>query len=140
MERGAAHDITGMEQPTAQGNAAARRTQYRAGKAARRPRHRVWSFCAFFTLPGVDPFDEVTWEHRSAVIGNERGEVVFEQRDVEIPSFWSQQATTSLSRSISGDRLVRRSREHVKQLIGRVVTTITSGLARTATSRRKTIS
>ena len=42
---------------------------------------------------GVDPFDEVEWDMRSAVIGNEKGEVVFEQRDVEIPRFWSQQAT-----------------------------------------------
>jgi len=50
-------------------------------------------FPRFFTLRGVDPFDEITWEQRAAVIGNERGEVVFEQRDVEIPSFWSQQAT-----------------------------------------------
>src|SRR5581483_2247157 len=50
-------------------------------------------FPRFFPLPGSDPFEEVTWDLRSAVIGNERGEVVFEQRDVEIPSFWSQQAT-----------------------------------------------
>src|SRR5688572_29910248 len=50
-------------------------------------------FPRFFTLPGVDPFDEVEWEIRSAVIGNEKGNVVFEQRDVEIPKFWSQQAT-----------------------------------------------
>ena len=33
----------------------------------------------------MDPFDEVEWEIRSAVIGNEKGKVVFEQRDVEIP-------------------------------------------------------
>ena len=38
-----------------------------------------------FTRDGIDPFDEVEWEIRSAVIGNEKGEVVFEQRDVEIP-------------------------------------------------------
>src|SRR5262249_38120380 len=51
------------------------------------------TFVRFFTDTGagrVDPFDEVEWELRSAVIGNERGEVVFEQRDVEIPKFWSQ--------------------------------------------------
>ena len=50
-------------------------------------------FPRYFTLPGVDPFDEVDWEIRSAVIGNEKGQVVFEQRDVEIPRSWSQQAT-----------------------------------------------
>src|SRR5262245_5457794 len=51
------------------------------------------TFPRFFTDAGVDPFDEVEWELRAAVIGNERGEVVFEQRDVEIPKSWSQQAT-----------------------------------------------
>ena len=51
------------------------------------------TFPRFFTEAGVDPFDEVEWELRAAVIGNERGELVFEQRDVEIPKFWSQQAT-----------------------------------------------
>ena len=50
-------------------------------------------FARFFTTPGIDPFDEIEWELRTAMIGNERGEVVFEQRDVEIPKFWSQQAT-----------------------------------------------
>src|SRR5258708_24039659 len=47
----------------------------------------------FFTKEGVDPFDEMEWDLRSAVIGSEKGEVVFEQRDVEIPRSWSQQAT-----------------------------------------------
>src|SRR6185503_5160428 len=51
------------------------------------------AFPRFFTEAGVDPFDEVEWEQRTAIIGNERGEVVFEQRDVEMPKFWSQQAT-----------------------------------------------
>ena len=51
------------------------------------------TFPRFFTDAGVDPFDEVEWELRAALIGNERGELVFEQRDVEIPKFWSQQAT-----------------------------------------------
>src|SRR5262245_18733296 len=51
------------------------------------------TFPRFFTEAGLDPFDEVEWELRSAVISNERGEVVFEQRDVEMPKSWSQQAT-----------------------------------------------
>ena len=77
-------------------------------------------------MPGVDPFDEVTWEQRSAVIGNERGEVVFEQRDVEIPSFWSQQATNIVVSKYFRGQIGTPERENsVKQLIGRVVTTIT---------------
>jgi ribonucleoside-diphosphate reductase alpha chain len=78
-------------------------------------------------MPGIDPFDEVTWEQRSAVIGNERGEVVFEQRDVEIPSFWSQQATNIVaSKYFRGQIGVPERERSVKQLIGRVVDTITT--------------
>ncbi|MFN7984338.1 MAG: hypothetical protein U0Q11_21030 [Vicinamibacterales bacterium] len=84
------------------------------------------SFPRFFTDAGVDPFDEVEWDLRSAVIGNERGEVVFEQRDVEIPKFWSQQATNIVVSKYFRGQIGTPERERsVKQLIGRVVTTIT---------------
>src|SRR5262245_43741210 len=62
-------------------------------RAKRSPAPSGLTFPRFFTEEGVDPFDEVEWELRAAVIGNERGDLVFEQRDVEIPRFWSQQAT-----------------------------------------------
>ena len=63
---------------------------------------------------------------RHAVIGNERGHVVFEQRDVEIPRFWSQQATNIVVSKYFRGQLGTPEREYsVKQLIGRVVTTIT---------------
>jgi ribonucleoside-diphosphate reductase alpha chain len=84
------------------------------------------TFPRFFTEAGLDPFDEVEWELRSAVIGNERGEVVFEQRDVEIPRPWSQQATNIVVSKYFRGTLGTVERERsVKQLIGRVVTTIT---------------
>jgi ribonucleoside-diphosphate reductase alpha chain len=80
----------------------------------------------FFSREGIDPFDEIEWELRSAVIGNEKGAVVFEQRDVEIPRFWSQQATnivvSKYFRGVIGTPERERS---VKQLVGRVVDTIT---------------
>jgi ribonucleoside-diphosphate reductase alpha chain len=83
-------------------------------------------FSRYFTLPGVDPFDEVEWEIRSAVIGNEKGKVVFEQRDVEIPKFWSQQATNIVVSKYFRGQLGTPDRERsVKQLIGRVADTIT---------------
>ena len=83
-------------------------------------------FPRFFTLPGVDPFDEVEWEIRSAVIGNEKGSIVFEQRDVEIPKFWSQQATNIVvSKYFRGQVGTPERERSVKQLIGRVVDTIT---------------
>ena len=87
---------------------------------------RGLEFPRSFSRSGVDPFDEVEWELRSAVIGNERGHVVFEQRDVEIPKFWSQQATNIVVSKYFRGTLGTPERERsVKQLIGRVVTTIT---------------
>ena len=83
-------------------------------------------FPRFFTEPDVDPFDEITWELRAAVIGSERGEVVFEQRDVEIPKSWSQQATNIVVSKYFRGQIGSPERERsVKQLIGRVVDTIT---------------
>ena len=81
----------------------------------------------FFTKEGIDPFDEVEWDVRSAVIGNEKGSVVFEQRDVEIPRFWSQQATNIVvSKYFRGTIGTPERERSVKQLIGRVVDTITT--------------
>jgi ribonucleoside-diphosphate reductase alpha chain len=122
MERGVAHDITGIEQPNAK-SADSHAQDTIPATASPSP---GLAFPRFFTLPGVDPFDEVTWEQRSAVIGNERGEVVFEQRDVEMPSFWSQQATNIVVSKYFRGQIGTPERENsVKQLIGRVVTTIT---------------
>jgi ribonucleoside-diphosphate reductase alpha chain len=85
----------------------------------------------FFTREGIDPFDEVEWDLRSAVIGNEKGKVVFEQRDVEIPRFWSQQATNIVVSKYFRGTLGTPERERsVKQLIGRVVDTITAWAAK----------
>ncbi len=75
-----------------------------------------------FTHPGTDPFDEVQWELRDAVITNERGEVTFEQRNVEVPKFWSQLATNVVAQKYFRGPLGSAEREHsVRQLIGRVV-------------------
>jgi ribonucleoside-diphosphate reductase alpha chain len=83
-------------------------------------------YTRFFTREGMDPFDEVEWDIRSAVIGNEKGAVVFEQRDVEIPRFWSQQATNIVVSKYFRGTIGSPERERsVKQLIGRVVDTIT---------------
>ena len=84
-------------------------------------------FARYFTREGGDPFDEVEWELRSALIANERGELVFEQRDVEFPKFWSQQATNIVVSKYFRGQIGTPERERsVKQLIGRVVDTITS--------------
>src|SRR5918993_4821344 len=83
-------------------------------------------YVRFFSREGLDPFDEVEWDVRAAVIGNEKGTVVFEQRDVEIPRSWSQQATNIVvSKYFRGQVGTPERERSVKQLIGRVVDTIT---------------
>ena len=85
------------------------------------------TFERFFCRAGIDPFDEVEWELRSALISNDKGETVFEQRDVEIPKDWSQQATNIVVSKYFRGQLGSPERERsVKQLVGRVVDTITA--------------
>ena len=79
----------------------------------------------FFTDAGVDPYSEVEWERRSAVIQGEGGEVVFEQHDVEFPKTWSQLATNVVVSKYFRGHLGSPQRERsVRQLISRVVDTI----------------
>ena len=76
----------------------------------------------FFTRAGEDPFDAVAWELRGAKITGEGGEVVFEQKDVEIPKSWSQLAANVVVSKYFRGHLDASDRERsVKQLIGRVV-------------------
>ncbi len=84
-------------------------------------------FPRYFSTTGTDPFDEVEWELRDAVIGSERGKIVFEQRGVEMPKPWSQQATNIVVSKYFRGHVGSPEREYsVKQLIGRVVDTITA--------------
>jgi ribonucleoside-diphosphate reductase alpha chain len=46
-----------------------------------------------FTTAGSDPFATVEWTTRSSRISNPDGSVVFEMKDAEVPSTWSQLAT-----------------------------------------------
>ncbi len=79
-----------------------------------------------FTTPGVHPFDQVDWDTRAATITNDKGEVIFEQKDVEMPAFWSQLATNVVVSKYFRGALGTPDRERsVKQLISRVVDTIT---------------
>ncbi len=88
-------------------------------------------FPRLFTRAGVNPFDEVEWDLRSAGISNEHGKVVFEQKDVEFPKFWSQMATNVVTSKYFRGQLGTPQRERsVKQLIGRVAKTI-AGWGRT---------
>ena len=81
----------------------------------------------YFTRAGASPYDEVEWEIRAATILNEKGKVVFEQLNVEIPKSWSQMATNVVVSKYFRGPLGGPQREHsVRQLIGRVVNTVTA--------------
>lgn len=78
-----------------------------------------------FTKEGEDPFEQVQWERRTAAITNEKGEVFFEQTDVEVPAFWSQTATNIVAQKYFRGTPGTDERENsVRQLIGRVVQSI----------------
>src|SRR5437588_3201841 len=80
----------------------------------------------FYTKPGVDVYDTCEWELRTAAITNEAGAIVFEQKDVEMPKFWSQMATNVVVSKYFRGHIGEPDRERsVRQLIGRVVRTIT---------------
>ena len=80
-----------------------------------------------WTKQTAHPFDEIQWEERSAIIGNEKGEVVFEQKNVEVPVFWSQLATNVVvSKYFRGAIGTPQRERSAKQLVGRVANTITN--------------
>ena len=78
-----------------------------------------------FTREGADPFEEVEWELRDAVISGADGKIYFEQRQVEFPRAWSQTATNVVVQKYFRGTLGTPNRERsVKQMIGRVADTI----------------
>ncbi len=77
-----------------------------------------------YTTPGVHPFDQVEWELRDAVIGDPENPA-FEQRQVEFPTSWSQNATNIVAQKYFRGKLGSPERESsVKQMISRVAGTI----------------
>jgi ribonucleoside-diphosphate reductase alpha chain len=94
---------------------------------ARATGHRGLTIARRFVPSGTNPYDEVEWEIRSAVIQGEGGETVFEQRDVEMPKGWSQLATNVVvSKYFRGTLGTPQRERSVRQLIGRVVSTIST--------------
>ena len=79
-----------------------------------------------FSAAGVHPFDQIEWEIRDAVIGNPESPA-FEQRGVEFPKSWSQNATNIVAQKYFRGQLGSPERESsVKQMIGRVAGTISN--------------
>jgi ribonucleoside-diphosphate reductase alpha chain len=77
-----------------------------------------------YTTVGVHPFDEIEWQTRDAIIGDPENPA-FEQRGVEFPKSWSQNATNIVAQKYFRGRLGTPERESsVRQMISRVAGTI----------------
>ena len=99
-------------------------------KRSLKPEQRAGlSFPRYFTARlerGRSPYDQIRWETRCASIANDKGDVMFEQRDVEVPADWSQTATNIVASKYFHGRLGSPEREtSVLQLVHRVVDDIT---------------
>ena len=76
------------------------------------------AFRRLFTKPGVSPYDEVEWERRLAQITDAQGNVIFEQKDVEVPKDWSMTATNIVASKYLHGKLGTSERETgVRQLV-----------------------
>ena len=72
------------------------------------------AFPRYFTArqeAGKTPYDDVQWETRTASIGNDKGSVIFEQRDIEVPADWSQTATNIVASKYFHGKLGSPERE-----------------------------
>jgi ribonucleoside-diphosphate reductase alpha chain len=89
------------------------------------------SFRRFFTKLGVSPYDELEWDLRLAQITDAKGNVIFEQKDVEVPKDWSMTATNIVASKYLHGKIGTPERESgVRALVTRVAETIRNwGLA-----------
>jgi ribonucleoside-diphosphate reductase alpha chain len=97
-------------------------------KALRSTERKGVSFPKYFTQKldaGKTPYDEIAWELRTAAIANDKGAIIFEQDEVEVPAEWSQTATNIVVSKYFYGKMGSPEREHsVRQLVHRVVDTI----------------
>jgi ribonucleoside-diphosphate reductase alpha chain len=97
------------------------------GNGSRPAGKKGLEFRRYFTREGMSPYDAVEWEYRTAGITNESGEVIFEQKNVEVPKGWSMTATNIVaSKYFHGKKGTPERETSVRQLVGRVATTITA--------------
>jgi len=98
------------------------------GKAIEHALGRGMTWQRLFGLTGQGsghPYDEISWERRTAKITKANGTVVFEQTDIEVPTFWSQTATDIVASKYFRGKMKSPEREtSVKQMIDRVAQTI----------------
>jgi ribonucleoside-diphosphate reductase alpha chain len=105
--------------------AAAKPSEVQKGSELHKKKAPGLAFRRLFTKPGVSPYSEVEWELRTAQITDAQGNVIFEQKDVEIPKDWSMTATNIVASKYLHGQLGTTERETgVRQLVGRVAETI----------------
>lgn len=85
------------------------------------------SIARYFTEEGTHPYDMMEWVKRESKITNPgTGKVVFEQQDVEFPSFWSQNAINIVTQKyFYGTPGTPQREKSLRNLIDRVANTIT---------------
>jgi len=90
------------------------------------PGLRGLTFSRVYSDSTTPPFDAIEWELRTAAITSEKGETIFEQKNVEVPKSWSQTATNIVVQKYFHGKVGTPEREtSVRQLISRVADTIT---------------
>ncbi len=78
-----------------------------------------------FSTADVNPFDQIEWDRRKAAITDDKGAVIFEQPNVEVPKSWSMLATNVVASKYFYGDVTKEEREYsVKQLVHRVSRTI----------------
>jgi ribonucleoside-diphosphate reductase alpha chain len=83
------------------------------------------TFTRRFSTEGVSPYDEMQWERRTASITDTKGNIIFEQKDVEVPADWSMTATNIVaSKYLHGQMDTPERETGVRQLVTRVAETI----------------
>ncbi len=82
-------------------------------------------FERYFTPPGAHAYDLIEWERRTAAITSEKGQIIFEQKDVEVPRSWSQLAINVVAQKYFRGSPGSPEREtSVREIVDRVVETL----------------
>ena len=85
----------------------------------------------YFSQAGIHPFEQLEWEIRTAKISGEKGEIVFEQNDVEVPAGMSQLATQVIASKYFYGEIGTSEREHsFKELVHRSAVLSLTGVLR----------
>ena len=123
-------DVTDNENveapPTAKVRTSRPRPRSRRATETNRPtRPQGLTITRRLSTEGTSPFDALDWERRLASIGDDKGNTIFSQNDVEVPSGWSMLATNVVASKYFYGAQGSDEREYsVRQLIHRVSRTV----------------